>query len=257
MSRLLIAVWIAAGGILVFLLFVPPVVGLADQGDYGRITSAFKIQYPPDLPKADRDFCYIQTKFVVIRDRRSGSARLPYFSSELLFVGAAVTLHSILFNPSTFDIRALGAVHSVAFLAALGLVLYSGSLLSRTPKTALAVLLLFIFGDIGYLAYFNSFFSEPASFVFGLAYIGSALQLVGAHRRTLWHLSFVTISASLFIAAKSQNIPLAAVIAGFSLVLYPDPADIGQAVERRLRCVGLPYSCCSRNIVQPCERNQK
>jgi hypothetical protein len=201
--------------ILAALLFVSPVIGLADQGDYRRIMSAFNIEYPSSIPKADRYFCYIQTKYMIAPQRKAGGGRMPYFSSELAFVACAVALHSMLFPSAAFDIRILACAHAIAFLGAIGLILYAGRTLSIALKTILGSLIILVFGDVGYLAYFNSFFSEPASFIFGLAYIGCTLLLIQFSRRTLWGLSIFTASAGLFVTAKTQNAPLAVVMASF------------------------------------------
>src|ERR1035437_2598675 len=215
MTRLHLAVLAAASGILIALLFIPPIVGLADQADFARIMHTFKIEYPPDLSKADRYFCYVQTKYIVSSERPPGRSRIPFFSTELLFVGAAALLHSIAFRSSSFDIRLLALVHAVAFLSAVFLILYGTRRLNRRSSIVLGGLVILIFCDVGYLAYFNSFYSESASYIFGLAYIGSTLLLVQAPRRRLWHLSLLTICGAAFVAAKPQNAPLAAAIACF------------------------------------------
>lgn len=71
-----------------------------------------------------------------------------------------------------------------------------------------------MFADIGYIAYFNTFYGEPASYVFLFMLLAalSALLLTSNHK--IWQLLFFTFFSAMFVAAKQQNSPL-----GFFLAL--------------------------------------
>src|SRR5437588_8825045 len=99
----------AAAGILIFIVFVPPAVGLADDGDFSRVTRAFDFDaVAPD----DNDRCFRYVFF----DFRFDPAwhwwgGLP--TSEMLLVIPALGLNRFIAKPGMFDLRAMGAVHGL------------------------------------------------------------------------------------------------------------------------------------------------
>src|SRR5579864_6852333 len=110
-----ILAWIliaAAAAILSYQLFIPPIVGLADQGDFARIIGRFG--YAPEDKSAT--IAFVARKYV-----RDPASRLPEWeqpSSEYLFVGAAILLNKLFSRDGKLDIVMIGAVHALAFLAA-------------------------------------------------------------------------------------------------------------------------------------------
>ena len=75
--------------------------------------------------------------------------------------------------------------------------------------------LIFIFCDAGYISYFNSFFYEPASYIFLFAFLALWLDLIASGGRDPKKLALCGASVLLFVAAKPQN-----VAAGVILALY-------------------------------------
>jgi hypothetical protein len=68
---------------------VPPIVGLADQGDFARMIGRFG--YGPEDKSPDLKFMYVVRKYVP-----DPAFRYPdweQFNSEYLFVGSAVALN--------------------------------------------------------------------------------------------------------------------------------------------------------------------
>ena len=111
-----------------------------------------------------------------------------------------------------FDIRVLGAVHLLAFLMAAWLVLASARHLRFASRFTLAAFLIVAGTDAGYVAYFNSFYSESASFIFILVTVALMWRLVRQERWSLWTSSFCLLGCILFVTAKPQNVPLAFLI---------------------------------------------
>ncbi|KAI7258885.1 hypothetical protein KC345_g10453, partial [Hortaea werneckii] len=68
--------------------------------------------------------------------------------------------------------------------------------------------LLFVFYDIGYLAYFNSLFGEPVSMVFMLLTFALGLRLTGQDRPAAKGLTLFFIAVLFLICSKIQNAPV-------------------------------------------------
>jgi hypothetical protein len=195
--------------LLAWQLLVPPVVGLADQGDFYRLWGWFGIDAITTDPE-QRYFRYLIREWRIDpRDAKSSG----FFSADLIFVGAAVALNALVSDPGVFDIRTLGAVRAVALL-------FCAYLLMRVarhggaPMQALAGLaLLFVVADAGYIAYFNSGFTEPGSLIFTLSTIALYVRLaVGEGNRGANAVAFA-LSCLLLIWSKPQNVVLAVPLA--------------------------------------------
>src|SRR5579864_2229734 len=157
-SRRQILAWMivaAAAVILIFQLLIPPVVGLADQGDFGRVIGRFG--YAPEDRSAT--IAYVAPKYVPDPTARRREWEQP--SSEYLFVACAILLNKIVSRDGKLDIVVIGAVHALAFLAA-----FARLLMVTKPYRASSFLWiagLIVLTDAGYAAFWNSFYAEPAS----------------------------------------------------------------------------------------------
>jgi hypothetical protein len=200
-------------GIACWLLFVPPIIGLADQADFGRVMQGAGIDYPDDTPVNQRFFCYVQQVYKLVPP-----AAAPFASTESIFITLALGLNRLAGNRAVFDIRALGAVH----LAALALVLWFLLVLARklgpAARNVFAIMVVLIACDIGYLAWFHSMYLEPATYIFGLLFIGSVVLYCSAKAPTPSHLAFSILALLLLAGAKSQNLPLLA--AGLVFLIF-------------------------------------
>src|SRR5271154_6885523 len=118
-GKLFVAVLAAAGAILIYQLFIPPVVGLADQGDFIRTIGRFG--YGPQH-HGSLEYAYVEPKYIPDPHYRS-----PYWeqaNSEYLFVSAALLLNKVVSKDGTLDITVAGLVHVIAFLAAFARLLW-------------------------------------------------------------------------------------------------------------------------------------
>jgi len=115
-SGVLVAAALAvAATILSLQLFVPPIVGLADNRDYERVMGYAGFQHTSAVP-AERHFSFLRSKYAVVDP---GWFRGGYHSSETLLAFAARGVHLLFAGRALFDIRLMGAIHAVLFLLAL------------------------------------------------------------------------------------------------------------------------------------------
>jgi len=205
---------VTAGVIGSYVLLAPPAIGLANQADFGRFMEPFGITYPPDMPVKDRYWCFTDVTFAFSGKR----ARTGYLSSQFLFVAAGVALNGLASKSPGFDIRFLALIHLAVLL------LFLGKLLGTIQKAAgygrITGLLLatLIVTDVGYLAYFNTFYSEPAVLLFGIAFVALLFDTLREPR--LWSVWLLAASAALLVTSKLQNAVLGGVIGAF-LVAMP------------------------------------
>jgi len=98
-----IAVAIVAA-ILVYQLFIPPSIGMADNGDFSRIMGAVGLEYSTDN-LADRHFNHFVPKY---KFGSSGEWDALDWTSENLLVLGAMAVNRLGGKTGMFDVRALG-----------------------------------------------------------------------------------------------------------------------------------------------------
>jgi hypothetical protein len=210
----------AAAAILASQLFVRPVVGLADNGDYERIMGYAGFQHTT-ADSAERYFTFLRTKYAVVAP---GWFRGGYHSSETLLAFAARFAHVAFSRDALFDIRVLGAIHAALFLLALAGILHACRDLDIAAQVVVAALLVFFFTDVGYAAPFNSFYSQTASLLFLLMAVAAAGEAVRRGRLDGGLLLLYFGASLLFVASKPQEAPSALVLAAYGVRLAsPDP----------------------------------
>ncbi len=200
---LFVAVGVA---IVSFQLFIPPIVGIADNSDYGRITGRLGV-VPQVSTKEERYFGW-----VVRRYRIDPASVFPYgpSSTQTLLVRVALAPNR-LFSPSpVVDLRAVGGVNAVLYLGCLALIAGASRTLSRGRYLCLLVLLLVAGTDVAYVSFFNSFYSEPAALIGLAGVIGFGLL---ASARPKIALAGLLLCSALTVFAKPQyalvSLPLA------------------------------------------------
>lgn len=205
---------IAAGGLIIYLIMIPPVIGVADNGDFNRVIGISGIApFDKTEPYDERYFAFSHTIWAY-----GGYTHGGYVSTQVLLVAVSGWISRV-FNWHHYDIRFIGACYTVLLLSALFLLVrHSPSFASRKATAFLAAFtaaaILWVFGDIGYIAYFQSFFGEPYALVGMLLTAASAIALASAEKPTGRMLALF-IGATLAVAtAKIQNAPL-----GFAFAL--------------------------------------
>ena len=201
----------------VFELIFPPLIGLANNGDFYRIAPQSGVYYlAPGAPETHDP----NSPGYVGRLYRTGELKNPqgYYSSGLILMWLARAANDSTRGDSLFDIRWLGGVHVLSALLAVAF------FVSAVPRSLgrwrwlVAAMVCFMWSDVGYFAYFNSFYSESASLIFLLVTVAAALRLSdreGLSRQALVGDVIFLASSGLFLTAKPQN----AVLAPF-LVLF-------------------------------------
>ena len=200
-------------------LFVPPIIGLADQGDFVRLLGP--LGYAPVPKGPEHKYWYVTRTYV--KDPSYREPRWELATSEFIPAGIAIALNTLFENPYTFDITVFGFTHMVLFLIALARLLYvTGDLAMYRLVWALILLVL---TDVGYVAYWNSLYTEPASCLWFLFFLAESINLCKSREISIGPVLRWSAFAVLWIAAKSQNAALSVPLAAYGLGMLRRTCD--------------------------------
>ncbi len=197
--------------VITIVLFVPPYVGMEDNGDYARVTYGQGLY---DLPENSELLYngYFIKDYGIMQYYNEYSSTV--FTSQVLFIQPAIWLDKLFTgNDDIFDLRFLGIVMTIYFLIVLYfLVEYLSHKLSIISRMSIAAVCLFVFVDTGYTAYFNSFFSEPLAYISLLACITCALMYADERHNQYVLLAGFVINGMILTFSKQQFAPIGAVL---------------------------------------------
>jgi hypothetical protein len=206
-ARLRWAFVAAAAALLCLQHLLPPLTGLADQGDFRRVIGRF------GFVGADQSARFGFLARTYVWDPHSRLLDYEQTTSEYVFVGAAVLLNKVVSKDGNLDITMIGLVHVLAFLYAFYRLLLATAPLRAAPLIWFLALL--VLTDAGYATYWNSFYAEPASCIFFLLLLAESIPIcrtgeVSAAQAARW-----ALWAFLWVFAKPVNTP-----EGLLLVLF-------------------------------------
>jgi hypothetical protein len=204
----------AAAGVLIYQLCLPPIVGLADQGDFAKIIGHFG--YGPEDKSPELKYAFVERTYVP--DPTYRQRDWEQWTSEYLFVGSALLLNKVVSKNGKLDIVVVGLVHMMVFLAAFARLLALTRSLRAAPLWWMGALL--VLTDAGYVAYWNSFYPEPASCFFFLLLLTESVAICQAARVSRLHVARWSLWSFLWVLAKAQNALLDVVLALFVFRLH-------------------------------------
>ena len=203
------------GGILLNTLFLYPIVGKCDNGDFGRL-----LLYG-GLWDLSSSYKKIYDRFVHLNYLISEPDVFILFGknwvsgSILLKLAVFISLFSHQFNNKLFDIRYLAFVYSIVFIWAIFLIV-NFKRLSPLLKAAVGICIILFFTDTSYISYFNSFYGEAGTIVFFFLNIGIYLNLITKEKPLIRHFVYFFIASGGFLTSKAQELPLLV----FMLAIY-------------------------------------
>ena len=212
-------------------LFVPPVIGLANNGDFERVMVPVGLGYLTDRFD-ERYFGWALTEFSIVEPR---PRPIIHVTSETPLAGLSVLAVRLVSSRPILDIRVLGALHTLLFLLGMALVLRACR--DRTPSSRwlAAAMLVFFFTDVGYTAAFHSLYGQTASLLSFLMLSGIAGLAVRRGGITTGQLCAYFLSAAWFVGSKPQECLQAPLLAVLGILLASSPVSPGRA--RRLAVV--------------------
>lgn len=242
----------AIAGILLLIVICYP-IGVANNGDFDRVTSSAALEYLTE--GNDRYFYYVNECYRIglgaVFTAAEAAAQVDTATQpalqESILGGLYVTTHMILVWLTVFvsalfsgiySIRLLAAVYGVLFIYALFLGV--GGITKLYGKAAgwiAAAAAVFMFCDLGYLAYFNSFYGEAAAYVFLMLAAGAFIAMLAQDKPRPQQLVLFSAAVVMFTGSKQQNIPLMILFLCFFARLFYLYKD------RLWRTITVAFSC--------------
>jgi hypothetical protein len=195
--------------ILTLQLLIPPFIGLADNGDFPKIAGLLCLHND-----GTQNFRYFVSNYAY--SQRYCYDRGLRFSG-VIPAAAAIHFSRLIRGTTQFDIRYLGMCYAIGLLVTFYLLLV---FLRRYPllvRVSLAAFVLWIFSDVAYVSYFNSFYSDTIALLSLLLMVVTALHIV-ANKQPRWIVwTLFTAACVLFVTSKAQHGLWAIFPAGFAV----------------------------------------
>jgi hypothetical protein len=212
------AVGVGLGAVILVLvhLLVPTPIGTADTGDQRRLLcqiNAGDRRFGEATSSANR-YAVITLSKIPPNPVACGRFRVTerYPSSALAVLAAAQQLTHAVGLPGALDMRMVGLLYALLF----GLVIGTFAVVlpgPRLARIAVAAALGVLGSDATFVPYFNSAFSEPMEYVTILGTFAALLAIWRSRTVRVRLVVAVTVVFALLVTAKSQDIPLAVVLA--------------------------------------------
>ena len=214
-TRFEMVVILIAAGMITYQIFIPPLIGLADSGDFGRLLPQRGLAHV-STKFQDNYFSYFNSKYQITPKWQGPDW---YKSSTSLLIRSARWLSIRVGQEQIFDIRILAAFYTFILLFGIWLILLAARSLGKSLRIVLAGLLLVIFTDVGYVAYFNSFYSEGTALSFLAVAIGCALILITGRSSSLLLIIGYFLAIAMLVTSKPMYTALALVFSLFGIYL--------------------------------------
>lgn len=183
----------------IFLLFVTPINGLADNGEYYNVLNANGL-YIQNIQNYEYG-SYFQVQYGIRQFFNQASQN--YFSSSNLVIQLAIFINRLLFSHQIFDLRFLGALYLILYLPAI--YLFTRGITHRLrPLKAylLAIIVGFVLGDGHITIYFNSFYPEAIGLIGLVYFVAFVLYFSRVQQRMFAMIVGLLMSMLLFVGAQ-------------------------------------------------------
>jgi hypothetical protein len=210
---------LAAVIVIVAVLFLPPYIGMEDNGDFQRVTYAQGLYDLPENSELLYNGYYIKDYGVMEYFNEYGTS---VYSSQFLLIHPAIWLDRLLSgNDGVFDLRCLAAVLSVYFMVVLYFFMdYLTNRLTLVGALLVGAVVIFVFLDTGYTAYFSSFYAEPVAFISLLACITSLLLFIDRRYNATVLLVVFLVNGMVLTFSKQQFAPIGLLLGVMIFLFY-------------------------------------
>lgn len=230
-DRLPFILGVVASLVALAVLFVPSAIGVADNGDELRV--ACPLGLTPNLAPG-QDVYFHSVAFTYRRGPLTTGVSCDYRSTAAIPMRAAEVVSKLLPGHPALDLRVLGVLYAVMLGVAVG------ALVAGLPRRLLlriltGLALVAVVGDVAFVSYFSSGYSEPLGMVGALAAIG--LLAIGWRAESRPGVGWLLITTAAILAtvgAKPQYGPLALVFAPALLVRGVAFGSITSGIKSRV-----------------------
>ncbi len=200
-------------------LFAGEEIGMSNNGDFNRVMAACSLRYGQRLPT----FTYADTYVIELEQDSAvknvaailfGAEGLDrYPSIHVLAVRLSVLANLVLnklagWEISTYHIGVLGAMYALLYAGGIGFLLSQFQLRRLWQDVLIKLIALIVLCDVGYVAYFNSFYGEGLEHI-ALIWCAAMLVRILTRAPTVWDGVWCAACAVLYGWSKFFNVPLA------------------------------------------------
>jgi|GEM_PF-197869 len=198
-------------GLLLVVLFLPPVIGMGDDGSTAAIISGSNLYSLGELSPKEAMSFFQKDWGLMEYFNDTGYAQI---TSQTPFLNAAKRLDRAYNWDWLFDMRFYGAVISLFYLIAMYF-LFETVTYGKRAKWAYIIVGLgvIIFGDTAYTAWINSFYTQALSF-FLVIILGTALILMGQEKLNDYLLISCFFFSALLLCLLNQQYALLGLFLG-------------------------------------------
>lgn len=201
-------------------LFVKPIVGMSDNGDFNRIISQSDLYYLQPNNDDGRFLKYFTKDYGIYRYYNENPKVMV--STQLIITKTAVFISKFMNKNYIFDVRILAFLYVMVYICSAYFIVKSLTfdINSIRYKFLITILFIFIFCDTGYIAYFNSFFGEAVSLSFFLFSLGILLYMCKFKRYNTLNLIVFFVTSFIFVGSKQQLAPIGILVAAILVRLF-------------------------------------
>lgn len=218
--------------IVLCVLFAGDDVGLSNNGDFNRVMYASSLSYGEYVPSHTYADAYTidlshgswSANLASILFSPKGLDSYPSLHVPLVRLSVAVNLmvnKMMGWEMSTYHLGVQGVMYALLYAVAIGLLCAQVRLRRLWADILVKCAGLIVLCDIGYIAYFNSFYGEALEHIMLVFCAAFLLRALGRARPTVWDEMWCVLSALGYGWAKFFNIPLAILLAAvMALAVY-------------------------------------
>lgn len=216
--------------IILFVLFWSDNVGVSDNGDFTRVMSATNLTFIEErelfiitenlnIDLSDGNFWSNLSKVLFETETLE-----HYPSIHILFVRISIAINMFInlltgSALSLYRVSVLAIIYTLCYVAVLFFLFRQISLKNTALDLISKLIIIVVLCDVGYIAYFNSLYSEPVQ-ILGLVWlVACAMRLLKCETPSAKDMLLFAAAAVLYGWSKFANIPGAClIIAGFAVI---------------------------------------
>ncbi|MCR1951989.1 hypothetical protein NSA50_13135 [Clostridium sp. DSM 100503] len=198
-------------GIISYILFKYPQMGVADQGDFDRVMSSSGLSLL-DSDKGNPDFKrfyqYIVTDYKI--NINANTILVGIVSSSLGYLIIFINFICKIVGQGVFRTQYLAIAYAIIYISSIALILKNFNIKSNFKLSIIALLSAFVFMDGNYIVWFNSLYGEPMMLSTLLLFLAAFLYYIRCKysekddKKIGFKIFLLYISAFMFLGSKMQ-----------------------------------------------------
>lgn len=200
-------------------------IGVANNGDFGRVMYTVGIN-DYNIPQDTKYFKFIHNEYnmdkennLILKKINGEKVELYYFTTQFFFIFIA-KIFSMFISVNHFYLIILANIYIVFFGIAMYIIFSCVKCKSKVLTCIIDFLIMIIATNTENIAYFNSFYGEPVSYISLLFIIGCSLKCIKQKSFESKYYVLLLISMAFFVGAKQQNTILVVPLIIFIIFLF-------------------------------------